>query len=42
MGFFTKQRYDYAGMLAVRLQKFIIFLFVRRTSAIKPWFNHPN
>merc|ERR1712093_680837 len=28
MGFFTKQRYDYAGMLAVRLQKFIIFLFV--------------
>jgi hypothetical protein len=27
MGFFTKQRYDYAGMLAVRLQKFIIFLF---------------
>lgn len=28
MGFFTKQRYDYAGALAVRLQKFIIFLFI--------------
>jgi hypothetical protein len=28
MGFFTKQRYDYAGMLAVRLQKFIILLFI--------------
>jgi hypothetical protein len=27
MGFFTKQRYDYAGTLAVKLQKYIIFLF---------------
>jgi hypothetical protein len=34
MGFFTKQRYDYAGMLAVRLQKFIIFLFVRLLSLL--------
>jgi len=28
MGFFSKQRHDYAGQLAVKLEKFIIFLFV--------------
>jgi len=28
MGFFSDQRYDDAGVLAVKLQKFIIFLFI--------------